>query len=632
MAQARCFLGINMLIPGKKVWCNGEEMTLFDIKSITEVVLEKSTGEKICRPVADVKVAPPGVIRRKGDLVAIDTEKWQSAWEACRHIKALLAIPAAQRTAEDVNKVAKFLEKDRATIYRWIKRYTRNKSLSSLLRKPRNDSGAKRLPEEVEAIITKNIDTNYLTLQRRSMSSVAEDIKTECLANNLRAPDPSTVNARIRALDPKLVAEKRYGKKFADEKYLPLVGSIPNADYPLAIVQIDHTPMDVIVVDEIWRKPIQRPYLTIAIDVFSKMIIGFYISLDPPGALATGICISSAILGKEDYLAQLGLDDLSWDCWGIMRTIHTDNAKEFRGTMLGRAANEHGINTERRPKGKPRFGGTVERGFRTFMAKVHEELPGTTFSNVQDRVDYDSEGHACMTLAAVEKWFTIYLLGYYHQQPHKGNNNLPPVYVWEQAMLYGTESQPPTGVPARVQDEKQLRLDFLPYFERTVQEYGIQNWGLTWYSDSIRRLIHSRNQDSIKQKKKFICRYDPRDLSRISLYDDQAKLYIEVRFRDLTRPAVSLWEVRNAKRLNRAESISVTNETLIFKTILRMRKLVEEESELTKTARRQRERQTQWERSRKNSPEKQSSQVKPSPEPIQEDDFIAQPFDGIRES
>jgi putative transposase len=199
-------------------------------------------------------------------------------------------------------------------------------------------------------------------------------------------------------------------------------------------------------------------------------------------------------------------------------------------------------------------------------------------------------------------------------------------------MLYGTDSHPATGVPARVENEKQLKLDFQPYFERTIQEYGIQNWGLTWYSDSIRRFIHSPQKDSIKKKRTFICRYDPRDLSRISVYDGQNKIYIEVPFRDLTRPAVSLWEVKNAKRQNRAESISVTNETLIFKTILRMRKLAEDESELTKTARRQRERQTQWERSRKMSPSKQPTQTKPLTSPAPEDDFVALPFDGIRES
>jgi hypothetical protein len=63
-----------------------------------------------------------------------------------------------------------------------------------------------------------------------------------------------------------------------------------------------------------------------------------------------------------------------------------------------------------------------------------------------------------------------------------------------------------------------------------------------------------------------------------------------------------------------------------------MRKLTEEESELTKTARRQQERQTQWERSRKTSQTKPRQQVKSPPEEIPEDDLVVRPFDGIRES
>lgn len=621
-----------MLKPGMHVWCDNEAMTLMELKSLKEVVLQRSDGQSVCRAVADVKYREGASWRKRGDLVAIDPEKWLAAWEVARHVNELLKIPDAERTAADVSRVATFLGKDRSTVYRWLQSYRKHESISGLLRKPRGDVGLTRLNAGVEKIIDKHINTSYLTENRRSMASVTKDIREECLSQMLQPPDPSTVRARIYALDPKLVAQARYGKKYASERYNPLLGPFPNANYPLAVVQIDHTPMDIIVVDEAWRKPIQRPYLTIAMDIYSKMIVGFYISLDPPGALATGLCISTAILGKESLLARLNLSDLSWDCWGKMRTIHTDNAKEFRGTMLGWAAKEHGINPERRPKGQPRYGGHVERGFRTFMAKVHEELPGTTFSNVQDRVDYDSEGHACMTLGALEKWFTMYLLGYYHQQPHKGNNDFPPVYVWERALLTGTDDNPPTGIPMRVEDEEQLRLDFLPYVERTVQEYGIQNWGITWYSDAIRRFIHVRKDNAVKIKKTFICRYDPRDLSRIWLYDDYAKLYIEVPYRDLAKPPVSLWEVKNAKRVNRAESKSVTNETLIFQTILRMRKLAQEESELTKSARRQQQRQKQWERTRTAQSKSPKAAQPAQNHKSEKDDFDFQPFEGIRES
>lgn len=46
------------------------------------------------------------------------------------------------------------------------------------------------------------------------------------------------------------------------QPYVPeifLTAHFPGAEYPLAVAQIDHTPMDVIVVDEEHRQPIQRP-------------------------------------------------------------------------------------------------------------------------------------------------------------------------------------------------------------------------------------------------------------------------------------------------------------------------------------------------------------------------------------
>ena len=49
-----------------------------------------------------------------------------------------------------------------------------------------------------------------------------------------------------------------------------LVDSVPGTyrvDNALEVVQIDHTPVDVIVVDEAHGLPIGRPWLTLAIDV-----------------------------------------------------------------------------------------------------------------------------------------------------------------------------------------------------------------------------------------------------------------------------------------------------------------------------------------------------------------------------
>lgn len=285
---------------------------------------------------------------------------------------------------------------------------------------------------------------------------------------------------------------RRRGAKAADENFEPIRGAFPGADFPLAVVQVDHTPVDVIIVDDEYRKAIKRPYLTIATDINSKMCVGFYLSLDPPGGLATGMCMSSAILTKEAYLAKLGLDHLYWPCWGVMSRVHTDNAMEFRGTLLGKAAEQYGIIAERRPKGRPKYGGGVERAFRTYMHEIHNELPGTTFSNVKEKLDYDSEGRAVMTFKALEKWFTLFILGVYHQKPHAGNKGLPPIVKWERG-IYGTDRIRGTGIPMRVPDEERLKLDFLPFIMRTVQEYGIRNWGIGYWSDALRRFIHAKD-------------------------------------------------------------------------------------------------------------------------------------------
>jgi hypothetical protein len=63
------------------------------------------------------------------------------------------------------------------------------------------------------------------------------------------------------------------------------------------------------------------------------MVVGFCISLDPPGAFSTGLCIAHAVLPKEAWLEHRGVLG-KWPCWGFPSRIHLDNAKQFHGEML----------------------------------------------------------------------------------------------------------------------------------------------------------------------------------------------------------------------------------------------------------------------------------------------------------
>lgn len=621
--------------PGATVLAGKEVCEVLDFVDLSNAIVLTPAGERQSWALRDLRPLAGRAPTRRRELADSETVQWTKATARYNAILLLMNLPDEERTLVRVKQVSQLMEVHHSTVYRWIERYKEKGTISGLLRSQRADAGEHRLLPEVESLISKMIDALYLTDQRRSMAFVAKEIREACKKKKLPVPDASTIRARIYALDPKEVERSRYGNKKADEKFTPLRGSFPNADFPLAVVQIDHTPMDVIVVDDVWRKPINRAYLTLAIDVKTKMVVGFFISLDPPGALAAGQCISNAILDKHDWLQEHGLSDYEWPCRGKMRTVHMDNAKEFRGSMMGLACKEHQINPERRPKTQPKYGGHIERSFRTFMRKIHEELPGTTFSSVANRFDYDSEGKAVMTLAALEKWFAMYILGYYHHDNHSGNDGIPPIVEWRRAYLEGTADTPPTGIPHRVDDEEQLRLDFLPYVMRSVQEYGVQYEGLQWYSDSIRRFIHAKDEKTPSEKKLFVCRYDPRDMSTLYFWDDKARMYIHLPFRNRHRPPVSLWEVVAAKKALSRDAKSASNEELIFKTIDKMRALVKEEAEETKTARRMQQRSKEWKKIQsKNSSKKAASKPAKSPAlPVAPEDIAdIVPFDSIRES
>jgi putative transposase len=55
----------------------------------------------------------------------------------------------------------------------------------------------------------------------------------------------------------------------------------------------------------------------------------------------------------------------------------------------------------------------------TWLARARR-LKGTTFSNVKQKGDYDSEGRAILTRAELGKWFTIYVTKVYANTFHKG--------------------------------------------------------------------------------------------------------------------------------------------------------------------------------------------------------------------
>lgn len=349
-----------------------------------------------------------------------------------------------------------------------------------------------------------------------------------------------------------------------------------------------------IIVDDIHRKSIRRAWITLAIDVYSRVCLGMFLSLDAPSAMSAGMCLSHAILPKEKWLNRIGMSSIEWPCWGVMGILHMDNAREFRGNTLSLACKEHDIDLHLRPVKKPRYGAHIER----LMGTVSEELKslkGATFSGPDEKGEYDSEGNACMTFTELEQWLVLFFARY-HKKVHGGIGTTP-LTKWREGLL-GTKTKPGRGLPARRIDEDNLRIIFMPHQERTVQNYGVLI-DVYYYQDTLRPYINAPHPEFPRHKRKFRFHRDPRDISQLYFYDEHTQRYQVIPYRDLSLPPVSIWELREA--FKRAEELGIPreNEKAIFELINQQREIETAAAEKTKAARHKQQRRIEHEKARK---------------------------------
>ncbi|WP_164504610.1 Mu transposase C-terminal domain-containing protein [Elizabethkingia anophelis] len=473
-------------------------------------------------------------------------------------------------SSKDIKKISEKHNLHYTTVYRWVKSYLGAKQIASLAGQKRTGGKNKsRLSKEQDDIINDVIRNIYLDSSKQSVTKVIRSVTIRCKELDIDPPHQNTVRNRIKNISEEEVLRSRYGKKISRDKFEPIKGSFPGAKYPLSVVQIDHTCLDIVLVDGLYRKPFRRPYLTVAIDVYSRMVVGFHLSFDPPGEMGTGLCIANAILGKEMFLEKYNIKG-EWPCWGVMSTIHMDNAKEFRGNMLKRACQNYGINIEHRPVATPHWGGHVERLLGTFSKEIHN-LSGSTFSKIEDRENYDSELKASLTINEFEKWLVTYIVNVYHHKIHTGIN-MSPLEKYKKG-IFGEGEEHGTGLPPKLLNERRVRLDFMPYVERTVQEYGVLIDHICYYDDVLRKHIHSREDNSkYSRKQKFVFKRDPRDISLVYFFDPELNDYFEIPYRDTSKPPISIWEFNEVVTKLQKQNITV-NENNIFEAYKEMEEI-----------------------------------------------------------
>ena len=487
-------------------------------------------------------------------------------WEEAERRAQVIAELPVQLTQGNVDWAMRQLNVSRSTLFRLVKQFREDGRTSALLRDTRGPKpGMQPLNPAVDEIVSRHFREFYATRRKPTRTRFWREIAADCQAQGLAPPSIRRLGRWLEGHDQANLMARREGKDKAERRHLATPGGL-TADSPLDIVQIDHTKADVTVVDPVTRCPLGRPTLTVAIDVNTRMVLGFHLSLEPPSLLAVALCLTHAVMDKSHWLTARGIST-DWAAQGIPIAIYVDNGAEFHARAFERACSEYQIDLRHRPPGTPRYGGHIERLIGTMMGAIHL-LPGSHFSNIFERGDLDAEAEAVMTLRELETWLALEITGSYHARVHSALETTPAA-AWA-----ARTNEVRIQIPA---DLRQFLVDFLPSEQRVLQRDGLHLFHIRYWADELRWLMG-------RESRKFTLKYDPRDLSRIFVLTENG--IIEARPADLTRPAVTLWEHRAARRALREAGRRSVDEELIFRTIEAQRDVVDSAERQTKAIRR----------------------------------------------
>jgi putative transposase len=289
-----------------------------------------------------------------------------------------------------------------------------------------------RYPAAVIDFCEQSISAKYMSRTRNSIQQSLEDALLRVKKENKLRPACDALPLPTRRLIAGMIANipafdkhaARYGHDSAIKAFRGVTGhSVTHA--PLERAEIDHTLLDLMIVDDESGLPLGRPSVTACIDCYTRCILGIYIGFNPPSYQSVAACLKDCFLPKVNLQRDYPGIVNEWPAYGVMHNLVVDGGLEFYSASLEQVCLSLNINWIAAPRRTPWFKGKIERFLGTMNRFVAHGVPGTTFSNIFEKGDYNSAKHAVITLSTLRKVVRMWIADVYHQQVHRSLQTTP---------------------------------------------------------------------------------------------------------------------------------------------------------------------------------------------------------------
>lgn len=374
-----------------------------------------------------------------------------------------------------------------------------------------------RLDKEYAPLIKEVVEQHYLTKRKPSIIHTYDQLTILCQKRNLKKVGYNTLRKIVNRINKKVIDVLRHGDKALQKYEQNDLGFSRNAKFPLHIVEIDHTELDMDAIDANSGANLGRLWITMGIDVYTRGIWCLHISPDAPSANKVRKALQQGLFFKKVKEQYGTLNE--WEICGRPQIIFVDNGPDFKSQDVKRLINE-GLNIDimHRPVKTPKYGAYIERAIGTINKSFIQNLRGNRKSNPMELGDYDAEKEAIFTQQDIEELLTRYIVDIYHHKTHGG---LPLDYPTPTAMLYQGISE--WGYPDLIppNEEEAYRIKLLAQDTRKYGNDGIRFENVLYSSKETAKYI-------TRPTTTYQIKYDIDDISYIYLLDPTTGEYNKI--------------------------------------------------------------------------------------------------------
>lgn len=304
----------------------------------------------------------------------------------------------------------------------------------------RNGGSRRRYDDIVENLLDEAVDF-YWQKRGNSYNNAYAFFRVKIDAENkqrmTRGVEPLKFPDRLEVLRRRInktVCYDNWARKYSkQESYRKFKGRKEHrtADLPLELVIMDHTKFDAwTVLDTKTYIPLGRPWLTLCIDVATRMILGYHLTFLEPSLYSVLITLKRVNKSKSYVKKLYPHISGTWDGFGRPTEVLIDNAWEFKAPSLQHSLKNLGIEITWAPVHTPQYKAIGERIFGTVNSMLAHRLKGGVPYNpyVLRQVKLDPKKDAVITLDDLDALIHEAIIFYIHK-PHGGLGGIP-ARIW----------------------------------------------------------------------------------------------------------------------------------------------------------------------------------------------------------